>query len=145
MNIDLQNSKKTFGGSRVSQVNISLPACVLVTQLCAILCNPMDCSPPGSSVHEIFRARILEWVAIPFSRGSSQPRNQTQVSCRQILLPSKPPGKADNTLHLTNGYALKKYIVVHILMSAKKEGKEQVGFRRLQEFRKTTQLHLDWA
>ena len=41
----------------------------------------MDCSPPGSSVHEIFQARILEWVAISFSRGSSQPRDQTQVSC----------------------------------------------------------------
>ena len=45
------------------------------------LCNPMDCSLPGSSVHEIFQARILEWVAIPFSRGSSQPRDWTQVSC----------------------------------------------------------------
>ena len=41
----------------------------------------MDCSPPGSSVHEIFQARILEWVAISFSRGSSQPRDWTQVSC----------------------------------------------------------------
>ena len=41
----------------------------------------MDCSPPGSSVHGILQARVLEWVAIPFSRGSSQPRDQTQVSC----------------------------------------------------------------
>ena len=41
----------------------------------------MDCSPPGSSVHGILQARILEWVAISFSRESSQPRNQTQVSC----------------------------------------------------------------
>ena len=41
---------------------------------------PMHCSPPGSSVHEIFQARILEWVAISFSRGSSPPRDQTQVS-----------------------------------------------------------------
>ena len=45
------------------------------------LCDPMDCSPPGSSVHWISRARILEWGAIPFSRGSSWPRDQTQVSC----------------------------------------------------------------
>ena len=45
------------------------------------LCNPMDCSPPSSSVHGIFQARILEWVAISFSRGSSWPRDQTQVSC----------------------------------------------------------------
>ena len=42
--------------------------------------NPMDCSLPGSSVHGILQARILEWVAVPFSRGSSQPRDQTQVS-----------------------------------------------------------------
>ena len=44
-------------------------------------CDPMVCSPPGSSVHGILQARILEWVAIPFSRGSSWPRGQTQVSC----------------------------------------------------------------
>ena len=42
---------------------------------------PLDCSPPGSSVHGILQARILEWVAIPFFRGSSRPRDQTQVSC----------------------------------------------------------------
>ena len=54
---------------------------VLVAQLCPTLCDPMDCSPPGPSVHEIFQARILEWVAISFSRGSSQPRDQTRVSC----------------------------------------------------------------
>jgi len=53
---------------------------VLVTQSCLTLYNPMDCSPPGSSVHGILQARILEWVAIPFSRGSSQPRDRTQVS-----------------------------------------------------------------
>ena len=47
---------------------------------CPILCNPMDCGPPASSVHEILQARILEWVAIPFSRRSSWPRDQTQVS-----------------------------------------------------------------
>ena len=51
-----------------------------VTQSCLTLCNPMDCSPPGSSVHGILQARILEWVAISFSRGSSQPRDRTQVS-----------------------------------------------------------------
>ena len=54
---------------------------MLVTQPCLTLCKQMDCSPPGSSVHEIFQARILEWVAISFSRGSSQPRDQTQVFC----------------------------------------------------------------
>ena len=53
----------------------------LVTQSCLTLCDPMDCSPPGSSVHGILQARILECIAIPFSRGSSQPRDRTQVSC----------------------------------------------------------------
>ena len=52
-----------------------------VAQSCLTLCDPMDCSPPGSSVHEIFQARVLEWVAISLSRGSSQPRDWTQVSC----------------------------------------------------------------
>ena len=51
-----------------------------VAQSCPTLCDPRDCSPPGSSVHGILQARILEWVAISFSRGSSRPRNQTQVS-----------------------------------------------------------------
>ena len=53
---------------------------ILVTQLCPTLCNPAVCSLPGSSVHGILQAIILEWVAIPFSRGSSQPRDWTQVS-----------------------------------------------------------------
>ena len=50
-------------------------------QSCPTLCDPMDCSPPGSSVHGILQARIVDWVTISFSRGSSQPRDQTQVSC----------------------------------------------------------------
>ena len=54
-------------------------ACLL-SQLCLTLCDPTDCSPPGSSVHGILRARILEWVAMPSARGSSQPRDRTQVS-----------------------------------------------------------------
>ena len=59
-------------------------------QSCPILCNHVDCSPPGFSVHGILQARILEWVAMPSSRGSSQPRDRTYVSymsCigRQVL------------------------------------------------------------
>ena len=50
-----------------------------VTQSCPTLCNPMDYSPPGSSVHGIFQARVPEWVAISFSRGSSWPRDRTRV------------------------------------------------------------------
>ena len=52
----------------------------LVAQSCLTLCNPMDCSLPGSSFRGIFQAIVLEWVAISFSRGSSWPRNRTQVS-----------------------------------------------------------------
>ena len=51
-----------------------------VTQLCLTLCDPMDYSLPGSSIRGIFQARILEWVAISFSKRSFQPRDQTQVS-----------------------------------------------------------------
>ena len=51
-----------------------------VTQSCPTLCDPMDCSLPGFSVHGILQARIVEWVTISFSRGSSQPRDQTRVS-----------------------------------------------------------------
>ena len=56
--------------------------CVCVCSLsCLTLCNPLDCSPQGSSVHGIFQARILEWVASSFSRGSSWSRNRTRVFC----------------------------------------------------------------
>ena len=58
-----------------------------VTQSCLTLCDSMHCSSPGSSVYGVFWARILEWVTISYSRGSSQPRDRTQLSCigRQIL------------------------------------------------------------
>ena len=56
--------------------------CVCVcAQSCLTLCSSRDCSSPGSSIHGILQARILEWVAIPFSRGSSQPRDWNRVSC----------------------------------------------------------------
>ena len=53
------------------------PACAKLLQSCPALCNPIGCSPQVSSVHGIFQARILEWVAIPFHRGPSQPTDQT--------------------------------------------------------------------
>ena len=71
---------------------IILPSCVHAysLQLCPTLWDPMDCSLPGSSIHGILQARILEWVAMPSSRGSSQPRVETMsllVSCigRHVL------------------------------------------------------------
>ena len=70
----------------------------LVTQLCMTLCNPMDCSPPGSSVHGIFQARILEWVSMPSSRESShpgiKPRSPTLQANSWL---SEPLGKPKNT------------------------------------------------
>ena len=64
-------------------------------QLCPTLCDPMDCSLPGFSVHGILQARILEWVAMPSSRGFSQPRDQNRVSCIACIsgrfLTTKPP------------------------------------------------------
>ena len=51
-----------------------------VTQLCLTLCDPVECSLPGSSFHGILQARVLEWVAISFSRGSSRPSDQSQIS-----------------------------------------------------------------
>ena len=67
-----------------------------VSRSVVTLCDPMDCRPPGSSVHGILQARILERVAIPFSRGSSQPRDWTRVSCIAgrfftIWITGKPP------------------------------------------------------
>ena len=64
-----------------SQKPSSCALCVLVTQLCLTLCDPTNCSLPGFSVHGILQARIQEWIAIPFSRGSSQPRDLSLLSC----------------------------------------------------------------
>ena len=67
-----------------------------VTESCPILCDPMDCNLPGSSVHGIFQARTLEWVAISFSRGSSRPRAQTQfsrIACRHFTVWATREGK----------------------------------------------------
>ena len=67
-------------------------------------CDPMYYSLPGSSVHGISQARILEWIAISFSRGSSQPRDQTHVSytscLASIFFTTEPPGKLQFSLHL---------------------------------------------
>ena len=74
--------------SDVEHLFIMYIVCVLVSESCLTLCDPMDSSTSGSSVHGFLQARILEWVAIPFSRGSSQPGDGTNPSllhCRKIL------------------------------------------------------------
>ena len=83
--------------SAIKTINTSLDVITsegVSAQPCLTLCEPMDCSLPGSSVHGLLQARILEWVAMPSSRGSSQPKDQTQVSlvAGQDSLPSDPPG-----------------------------------------------------
>ena len=73
--------------------SLQIPLKAEVTQSCLTLCDPMD-----YTVHGILQARILEWVAFPFSRGSSQPRDQTQVShLQEDSLPAEPPRKPKNT------------------------------------------------
>ena len=68
--------------------------CILVTQLCLTLSDPMDYSLPGFSIHGIFQAKILEQVAIPFSRGSSDPGIKPRSPALQVIsLPPEPPGK----------------------------------------------------
>ena len=85
--------KKIYGGG-------------LVAKSCRTLCNPMDCSLPGSSVHGIFQTRILEWVAISFSRGSSPPRdNLGLLHCRRFLYQLSHwgfPGGSDRKISACN-------------------------------------------
>ena len=88
---------------------------MLVTQSCPTLCDPMDCSLPGSSVHGIRQARILEWVAIPFSRDLPDPGIETPSLALQLdSLPSKPPVKLVICYHFLkekfSWYTLLKYL-----------------------------------
>ena len=70
----LQNIMRSASDSRL------LPCCAQLLSLVQSFCDPTDCSPPSSSVHGIFQARILKWVSMPSSRRSSQPRDLTHVS-----------------------------------------------------------------
>ena len=77
-----------------------------IAQLCLTLCDSVDCSSPGFSTHGILQTRLLEWVAISFSRGSSRPRDQTRVSFCLLhwqvgSLPLAPPKKPSAFLHFT--------------------------------------------
>ena len=68
----------------ITQYINSICCYYLVSKSFPMFCNPMDCRPPGSSVHGISQARILEWIAIFFSRGSSQPRTETMSPVLQV-------------------------------------------------------------
>ena len=81
-----EDKERIFTTARVKQLVMykeshkAVLYCARSLQSCKTLCNPMDCSQPGSSVHGILQARILGWVAMPFSRGSSQSRDQAHIS-----------------------------------------------------------------
>ena len=94
----------------------------LVTQSCLTLCDPVDCSPPGSSVHGILQARILEWVAISFSRGSFQPRDWTHLphfreSFYQLSHQGSPYTHTHTHTHRSHEGRLWKVKYIHIIQT----------------------------
>ena len=96
--LPLQNKPKTIKRTVIG----SCAVLCLVSQSCPTLCDPMDCSPPGSSVHGILWARILEWVAMPSSRGPSQHKDQTRSATLQAdSLPSEA-GKPNRIICIDN-------------------------------------------
>ena len=81
--------------SRNSHLCVFIFCYSLVVKSCLTLCNPVESNLPGSSVHGIFQARILEWIAISFSKASYWPRDQTCVPCfGRWILTAEPPGKS---------------------------------------------------
>ena len=106
---------------------------VLVAQSCPALCNPKDCSLPDSSVYGILQARILEWVAIPFPKGSSWLSDQTQVSCiAGRSLPFEPPEKPfsdENAIMLDISYNLswrRQWHPTPVLLPGKSHGRRSL-------------------
>ena len=78
----MQQTRCASAETKMQYLQQNIPCvCAKSLQSCPTLCDPMDCSPPGSSVHGTLQARILEWVATPSSRGSTQPRDQSCISC----------------------------------------------------------------
>ena len=95
--------EQSLNQSNISMSQDSLKSKSEVAQSCLTLCDPTDCSLPGSSVSGIFQTRVLEWVAISFSRGSSQPRDGTGSPASQTdALPSAPPGKPNVPINIPN-------------------------------------------
>ena len=93
--------KKLSSDSRITKVSKAVCAHAQLLQWCPALCDPVDCNPSGSSVHGILQARIMEWVAISCSKGSSRPSQGTRTSACLLhwqvgSLPLVPPGKHFN-------------------------------------------------
>ena len=109
--------------------------CSKLLQLCPTLCGPMDCSTPGSSVHGISQVRILVWVAIPFSRGSSQPRGTRTPHLLCLLhweaasLLLVPPGKPKGHWTGSQKFFVQQTFVEHILCT--KLNSRYWAFRRI--------------
>ena len=122
---------KSSEGRETSNDHVCTCVCS-ISQSCLTVCSPSDCDPPGSSAHGIFQASILEWVSISYSRGSSQPRDQTHISCvscigRQILYPLCHVGSivhglpvlvvhSPPTLCNTMDYSTPGFLVLHYLL-----------------------------
>ena len=89
-----------------------------VAQLCLTFCNPVDCSPPGSSVHRILQARILEWVAVSFSRDLLDPGIEPRSPTLQTdTLTSEPPVVDLTTPLLEDFWDVSSYSSLHIMLS----------------------------
>ena len=102
----------------------------LAAQSCPTLCDPMDCSPPGSSVHGVLQATILEWVAMPFSKGSSQPRDQT-LSRDQTCLLSLLHWQACSLLLALPGHPLVLHPLAQLIYFKPDSDSYQIIFPRL--------------
>ena len=96
--------------------------CAKLLQSCPTVCDPTDCSPPGSSVHGILQAGILEWLAMPSSRGSSWPRNLSFLGLlhwQAVSLPLDPAGKFSVVLCLTqNSYVANRPDLICYMLTA---------------------------
>ena len=104
------------------------------TQSCPTPCNPVDCSPPGSSIHGILQARILEWVAISFSRGSSQPSDQIQVSHiagRRFNLWATREAQVISSLHLNTSGGMVRIKVIWISLKLKESAGDRYRYNIL--------------
>ena len=111
----VQSAGSTVFTDQLGQDCRCLDAIVVVVSLSVVSnsCDPVDCSLPGSSVHGIFQARILEWVSISYPRGSSLPRDQTQVSCiAGEFFTAEPPGK---TVWMLENVQMLDYYVLALL------------------------------
>ena len=97
----------------------SFNCCSLLGKSCLTFCNPMDSSPPGSSVHGISQARLLGWVTISFSRGYSHPRDQTQVPwLAGRFFTTEPPGKP---------LSFNVYLLIEDCLSSQGHGAQSFG------------------